>query len=240
MERLAALPRFTPTTTDLLGHRIALVDAASFLWTYRELYTDRIYEFASPSPAPRIIDGGANIGLSVLFFKSLFPDARVTCFEPDPAVLDVLAGNMRAARLTDARIEPYALWSTATTLAFASDGADGGRIAGTRDGPSAQVKTVRLRDYLDSPVDFLKLDIEGAETEVLLDSEDRLDTVRRLYVEYHSFADRPQSLHVLLGVLQRTGFRVQLARVSALRQPFLSHPLNNGFDLQLHVFAYRE
>ena len=36
------------------------------------------------------------------------------------------------------------------------------------------VPSVRLRDYLTEPVDFLKMNIEGAEWEVLEDTEDRL------------------------------------------------------------------
>src|SRR5690606_23212402 len=86
IERLRTMPRFVPTSTHLAGPRLELIDAASFLWTYAEIYERRLYEFRSTNPAPRIIDGGANIGLSVLFFKSLFPMARITCFEPDPAI----------------------------------------------------------------------------------------------------------------------------------------------------------
>lgn len=43
--------------------------------------------YGSLSEAPRIIDGGANIGLSVIYFKQLFPRSRTTAFEPDAKIL---------------------------------------------------------------------------------------------------------------------------------------------------------
>ena len=240
LDRLWAMPRFTPGTTDVLGGApMEFVDAASFLWTRKEIHELRVYEFRASSDAPRIIDGGANIGMSVLYFKTLYPRARITAFEPDPLLLPVLERNLRAAGAADVQVEPFALWSGATTLAFASDGADGGRLAEGLDPAMAEVRTVRLRDYLGEPVDLLKLDIEGAEIEVLQDCADHLGAVERIYVEYHSFADRPQQLHALLRLLADAGFRVHVASISAPLQPFVDRPINSGFDLQLHVFAMR-
>jgi FkbM family methyltransferase len=240
LDRLTRWPRFIPTTTDLLGPTIEAVDAASFLWTYHEIFVNRLYEFAPIPPSPCIIDCGANIGLSVLFFKGLSADARVTAFEADPALVPVLERNLRSAGASDVRVEPYALWSSAGMMAFAADGADGGRLADLGGGHGTlRVPTVRLREYLDQPVDLLKIDIEGAETEVLLDCDGALDNVGRLYVEYHSQADRPQTLHVLLALLARNGFRVSIDTVRRSPQPFVRQEVDNGFDLQLHVFAVR-
>ena len=237
--RLARLPRFTRTTTDLLGTPVLLVDAPSFLWTYEEVFDNRIYEFSAESSTPYIIDGGANIGLSVLFFKSLYPHARITCFEPDEDIRAVLQRNI--ASLADVTVEPFALAPLAAVASFVSDGADGGRLAaaGIDRQPTRVVRTVRLRDYLDRQVDMLKLDIEGSETEVLLDSADRLHFVRRVYTEYHSFADRPQTLHLLLGVLHDAGFRIHVTPAAVSRQPFVRPRSHPAFDMQLHVFGYR-
>jgi hypothetical protein len=69
------------------------------------------------------------------------------------------------------------------------------------------VRTVRLRDYLDQPIEFLKLDIEGAEVPVLLDCSDRLEQVEHLFVEYHSFIGLPQPLDCLISILRSAGFR---------------------------------
>ncbi|MBK9174775.1 MAG: FkbM family methyltransferase, partial [Flavobacteriales bacterium] len=87
------------------------------------------------------------------------------------------------------------------------------------------VPSVKLRDVLISngTVDLLKVDIEGAETEVLLDCGDALGGVQRLYVEYHSFRNRPQRLHELLALLAAQGFRYYLHRIGAHHaQPFMA------------------
>jgi hypothetical protein len=102
-----------------------------------------------------------------------------------------------------------------------------------------EIQTVRLRDYLCEPIDLLKIDIEGAETEVIIDCTDRLTCVRRLFVEYHSFTGRPQTLNQILTVLRHAGFRVQIHEVSKTERPFFGISEHLGMDLQLNIFAYR-
>src|SRR5688572_8635835 len=83
-ERIRKLPRYTPFTTELLGAPVRCVDGASFVASYSEIFKRGIYRFETPSESPQIIDCGANIGLSVIYFKRLFPAARITAFEADP------------------------------------------------------------------------------------------------------------------------------------------------------------
>jgi len=102
------------------------------------------------------------------------------------------------------------------------------------------VRAVRLRSYLaNEPVDLLKIDIEGAETLVLEDCADLLPNVERLFVEYHSFEGRPQTLHQLLAVLSNAGFRVYVAAVDGSTQSFVRQARYLGMDMQLNVFATR-
>jgi FkbM family methyltransferase len=236
--RLLALPRYTATTSDLTGRTMELVDGPSFAWSWREIYKEEIYAFRAPHPAPYIIDGGANVGVSVLYFKDLYPGSEIVAFEPDPAVFAALERNVRAARVDGVTLVPRALWSSATTLPFHAEGADGGHLA-PGGAVAAAVSTVRLRDYLDRPVDFLKLDIEGAETEVLCDAADRLGAVARIYVEYHSVVGRAQTLPELLGILRDAGFRLHVQHCAVSPHPFLERRDYHGLDLQLHVFGVR-
>jgi FkbM family methyltransferase len=140
------------------------VDGPSSYYAFQEIFGKRNYEFASRTASPRIIDGGSNIGLALIFFKQLFPTARVTGFEPDPAVFAVLQENMRSFGLHDVELVNKALWTEDQRLEFHCDGADGGRLhRGHSQGQRLQVEACRLRSYLDEPVEMLKLDIEGAE-----------------------------------------------------------------------------
>src|SRR5262249_62206976 len=84
IQRLRKTPRYTRTNTNLLGERFEVVDAESFLSIYDQIFVREIYRFESSDDAPFIIDGGANIGASVLYFKKLYPKSRIIAFEPDP------------------------------------------------------------------------------------------------------------------------------------------------------------
>jgi hypothetical protein len=102
------------------------------------------------------------------------------------------------------------------------------------------VKAVRLRSYLaGETVDLLKIDIEGAETVVLKDCADLLSNVERLFVEYHSFEDRPQTLQELLAVLSGAGFRVHAETIGVTSQPFVKRQTYLGMDMQMNIFADR-
>lgn len=237
--RLERLPRYQPTTTDLLGLPLQLPDAASFLWTHWEIFTEQIYAFEARNARPRIIDGGANIGLSILYFKQLYPASHIVAFEPDPQLFSLLRSNVHRISATEVELVNAALWMENGNLPFMVEGADGGRIAGVQDTATLSVPTVRLREYLGDRVDLLKLDIEGAETEVLLDCGEALHQVDRLYVEYHSFTDQRQTLPDLLEVLRSAGFRLHLLPVKVSPQPFLHRKESLGMDLQLHIFGYR-
>src|SRR5437879_11581158 len=135
---------------------------------YREMYEQQAYRFQAKAEAPFIIDGGANIGLGILYFKELYPKSEIIGFEPDEKIFSVLERNILRCALANVKLLCQALWSAHTTLGFISEGSWAGRLARAGDHRGHLVRTVRLRDYLDRPVDFLKLDIEGAETEVSL------------------------------------------------------------------------
>jgi FkbM family methyltransferase len=238
------VPRYTTFSTDLLGVPIKGVDSASFVSSYGEIFQREIYRFTTGNAAPTIIDCGANIGLSVIYFKRLYPAARIIAFEADPGVYDVLAANVRALGLSDVALHNNAVWKEETVLDFFSEGADAGRLGSTStfSGKTKKVHAVRLREYLrQAPVDLLKIDIEGAETAVLRDCADSLANVQRLFVEYHSFEDRPQELHELLTLLHDAGFRIYATPIGhSAPQPFERRDTYLGMDMQFNVFAARD
>ncbi len=243
ISRLRAMPRYEPTTTRLLGETVHVIDAASFLSAYREIFERGIYDFPSPREDPRIIDCGANIGLGVLFWKRRYPRSQIVAFEPDPTAFEALVWNCRHWGVKGVECINKAVWSEQGEYPFARDGADAGHLllGGTDEGAmSILVPTVRLRDYLVAPVDLLKLDIEGAETEVLEGCSDVLDVVARVFVEYHSRTDREQNLDALLAVLRVAGFRVHIQPGLTSGQPFLKVPDSYGMDQRLNIFAFRK
>jgi FkbM family methyltransferase len=171
-----------------------------------------VYDFESDVAAPRILDCGSNIGVSALFFKHRYPRARITCFEPDPAVAPYLEENLARNGFADVDIRRVAVAGREGTLVFYSDGRCASTLAEFApavippDWQRFEVPCIRLRDCLSEPIDFLKINIEGAETEAVADAADELRAVRELAIEYHHLPGLGRSLHTLLGVLDAAGF----------------------------------
>lgn len=235
------VPRFQHTDIPFLNQRIKIVDIASFQFIKKELFEQEIYKFSANNKRPYIIDCGANIGLSVLYFKQLYPEAEILALEPDANVFKVLEENIKRFKLSNVTILKKACWNEETTLKFFSEGADGGRAAQQFDNTNiVEVEAIRLSKFLTRKVDFLKIDIEGAEFEVINEIEHLLHNVERIFVEYHSFIGQEQFLPELLSILKNVGFRINLHHIGIYSpNPFQSILEYNKMDLQLNIYGYR-
>lgn len=243
MRQLKTMPRYTAGRVDLGDWSLEYNDGPSVYWAYRSIFHGQIYDFPpSAGRPPRIIDGGANVGLAIRYWLSRFEDVQITAYEADPAVFAVVERNC-AAWGGSVDLCPQALWRENTTLNFQPEGADAGRvIADGNSTRSIETPAVRLRDVLDQaggPIDLLKLDIEGAETEALVDCRDHLSGVQRLFVEHHSYVERPQDLHRLLETLAHAGFRYHVQPELVGPRPFHRLPDDADMDQRLNVFAVR-
>jgi FkbM family methyltransferase len=224
-----------------MGKRIELTDSFWYLHSYHELFGDQIYKFEAKRLAPLIIDCGANIGMSVIYLKYLYPAARVIAFEPDPEIFRVLQRNVEAFQLDEVVLHCKAVWNRATTLSFLPDGGVGGRLVSDEGKKkSIEVEAVRLRDFLSQPVDFLKIDVEGAEYEVVRDICEKLEVVDHLFVEYHGATDEAQTLHEILEMIQKAGFRYHIKEANPVQSPLVKEKRNKLYDLQLNIFGFRE
>lgn len=241
MARMKKIPHGTPVSTNVFGGSFRAGDAMAFVEMYRAFFGRQAYRFLARNPSPLIIDGGANVGVGVLYWKSICPDARIIAFEPDPATFSDLQAN--CAALAGVTLRRAALWVENGTLTFKALGGVQGHLAclcPREDGQNVNVPAVRLRDLLTEPVELLKLDIEGAEIDVLLDCADRLHLVDKLFVEYHSFVGSRQRLRDFFGVLEGAGYRIHATPELPAKQPFMNRPVVNNKDFRLNVFCLRE
>ena len=241
IKRIEGLPRYVATTVNFNGKKLEILDIASFEFIKKELFENNIYKFTTTTDRPYIIDCGANIGLSIIYFKELFPNSEIVAFEPDDKIFLTLSTNLKTFGYSDIKLIKKALWNEETVLRFFSEGADGGRIASIENENVIEVKTVSLRPYLTKQVDFLKIDIEGAETVVLEDCKDLLQNVKKIFVEYHSFIDKPQELNVLIEILSKSGFRIYISSPGLTSaNPFMKINTYSGMDMQLNIYGIRE
>ncbi len=73
----------------LQGYQVYFGDIRSLDMLFKEIFLKNTYE-CQFGKQPLIIDGGANIGMAVLYFKRNYPDARIIAFEPNPSGFELL------------------------------------------------------------------------------------------------------------------------------------------------------
>jgi len=239
-EHLLALPRYEEVTVSLLDRPFRIADAASFYWSHREIFLDQIYRFIAPTPEPVIVDCGANHGTSVVYFKSLYPGTKITAVESDPKIFAHLAWNIGQRDFSGVTLVNKAISNATAPVRFFHEGADAGRSHFLENAKGTfEVEPIALDTLLDGHVDFLKMDIEGAETEAICASQ-KLDNVGQMFIEYHSFAGAEQTLAGLLQKLTAFGFRYYIQTQFCAPRPLISADCQLGMDLQLNIFARRE
>ena len=237
--RLRELPRYTQTFTMFQGRRLSVPDACSFIASREEIFGNGAYRFTTACSQPRIVDCGANIGMSVIHFKLEHPGATILAFEPDPHLFEALKANVTAFGFSDVTLEQKAVWVHNDTVTFQQEGGHSGRVLSKAAPEATSVSAVRLYDLLAERVDFLKVDVEGAEFTLLQDCTHRLTNVERLFVEYHSKRDEAQRLDELLRLIRDAGFRYDIKQEFGSPHPFVAIREQVGFDLQLSIACYR-
>lgn len=230
---------YSEATTTLFGKRLKINSAFWYLHGLEELFIDETYKFNSEKTAPRIIDCGANTGLSVIYFKRLFPQSKITAFEPDTDIFKILQENLHNFGYDDVELINKAVWNENGSIKFLASGGVGGRISDDENAQTIEMPTARLSDLLDEKIDFLKIDIEGAEYDVIKDCASKLGNVENLFIEYHSLEKNEQKLDEILKIIKDAGFKYYIKEAwNNQPMPFVN-VRSNLFDLQLNIFGYR-
>lgn len=202
-------PRRQPGLLMIGGKVLRYADLHSFYHQARQIFGERLYDFRCGVPAPRILDCGAHIGLASLFFKEQFPAARIEAFEADAELADTCRKNL-AAFGVDVGVVQAAVWTHDRGVSFATTHDDAGHVVAGSGGDA--VPSLRLKTLLEAErVDFLKLDVEGAEFDLIADCGDSLDNVDRLVIEVHAMGGEQAQIGHLLKDLEVRGFRYVLS-----------------------------
>jgi FkbM family methyltransferase len=140
-----------------------------------------------------IIDAGANIGLSALFFAQKYKDSKVVAIEAEKGNFELLERN---TKYFGSRIEGMhkALWFEKTELALKNPGADNYSFSFGNENGSETVETVTIPEIMEKynvdRIGVLKIDIEGGEKELFSNDCSWLSKVDVLIIELHDFSTR--------------------------------------------------
>lgn len=165
-------------------------------------------------PDDIVLDVGANIGCFTLKAAKACPQGRVVAVEPLRENYELLQHNLSQNQLSNVR-----------TCCVALDASDGSRVLhhggqcpslhfSSEAAQGSEVQTRSLKSFLAEQglarVDFLKMDCEGAEFDILLTAgPGELGCIRRIVMEYHNISAE-KNHHVLAEHLQKNGFQVEV------------------------------
>jgi len=151
------------------SYAVVRVGAGSDATAFREVFADRCYDLPLPVNPGVIIDIGANVGYSTVWFGLRYPKARIWAYEPDPANLARLRHNVRRRSKVTVCTEALSGASGIRAL-HAGEGRGMSSSLYPREGLTpVQVATMTFDEALTragGPADIVKFDIEGAEYEV--------------------------------------------------------------------------
>lgn len=240
--KLGDKPRYKEDNIFVENLNLKIADSMSFIWQFNEIFVEEFYKFISNKKSPVIFDCGANIGLSVLYFKRLYPESRIIAIEADPKIFSMLHENLQKNGVSDIVIINKALWENDKGVELISDGADGASIF--LKGNSLKVPSISLSELLigEDEIDMLKMDIEGAEIKVLSACHDKdLAKIKNIFIEFHSYKGQEQELATLFSLLERNNFRYYILSPSVRPMPLVYkfEKNNKAMDLQLNIFAYK-
>src|SRR3989344_5102092 len=209
----------------VFGFKIFFYDYETFVALFESIFIEHEYYFKSNKQSPRIIDLGSNIGLTVLYFKILYPKSEIQAFEPDPQTFEVLKKNVRINKIRNVKLFDIALSRKKGDAYFYIDSKNPGSLMMSlnkkRFGRNRiKVKTDLLSNYIPKQLDLLKMDVEGAEEQIIIEISitKALRKIKYMIFEYHHHIDLDQdSFSKTLRLLEREGFGYQI--VSKLRSP---------------------
>lgn len=225
---------------NLFGFKLECINYSAFISMFEEIFICQVYFFLSRSRTPIIVDCGSNIGLSILFFKIVYPKAQIIAFEPDLRAFSTLSNNVSNNNFKGIKLLNKAVNNKRGESDFYFDSNKPGSLSmslSSRGGQSVRkVSAVLLSSYIGKRVDFLKMDIEGAETFVVkeLFSSGKLYRVSETVIEYHHHIETDKdTLSEILKFLEVENFGYQLR--GQFRTPFLKKSFQDVL-----IYAYQK
>jgi FkbM family methyltransferase len=182
-----------------------------------EIYRERVYDIPGVDlrSCRTIVDLGANVGVFALYAAAAAPNAAIHCFEPAPTTFASLQDNIKGNHLNIAAHELAISTFCGLARFYRAGSAAEWSLNGDPGVVAEEVYCIDLNHLFDlicdEAIDFLKMDVEGAELDVLRSANDeQLQRIGALSVEWHHPLE---ALAPLVNRLRRIGFDADIAVV---------------------------
>lgn len=210
-------------TEHFLDFKVSFSSYDIFFAIFRQIFVRHAYYLETTNQEPVILDCGGNIGMATLYFKYLYPKAKITIFEPSQEVFDLLEKNIKNNNLKNVEIVRAAVSDADGQAEIYPRGAAAcgntleqniSKVTPTKKTVVPySIKTTKLSSYINSNIDLLKLDIEGSEGSVIKDlsANNKLVLVKQCVMEYHYYPEvTSNNLVDLLRLFKERGWETQM------------------------------
>jgi len=196
------------------------------LFVFHEVFLDGCYQVPAAwgRDVRTVVDLGANVGFTTLYFAKSFPNARFVCVEPDPHNACVLRRNVSwlggRVRVLEGAVSDQA----GEALFDSSEYSWGGKLLQQGHGTGRAVRCFTMDEIIDAcdldAIDVLKVDIEGAEEQLFRARHEWLSRVKLIVIELHG------------------GYSIERFQQDVAEHGFRVLPPGGGYGNQM-VFAVR-
>ncbi len=181
---------------------------------FRQIFFDGEYDIYLREEPKTIMDLGGNIGLFALLMQSHYPGALIISVEPDPENFKQLQKNTKQFK----NIFTYnmAIWHKKELLSLSEKkaGAEWSQNVSSITGEDLnleKIESITINDLMSyheiQEIDFLKIDIEGAEAELFSENIEWLNKTKVLAIELHDFMKVSSSNNFFKAMAKYTSFK---------------------------------
>ena len=181
----------------VLGMKFNYLNRASIVYLLYDLFCSGTYYFKTNKKAPFILDIGANIGDSVLYFKWLYPNATIHAFEPHKSAYLLLQKNVNDNKFKNVSLYNFGIGKDKKeTVLYSSN--DNTFYASSVFKSVINKKEKISKNYIDiknistmdifknvRSIDLIKMDIEGGEMNALQGIKSLFKKTKCIILEYH-------------------------------------------------------
>jgi FkbM family methyltransferase len=171
-------------------------------------------DYEAPQPlcdVRKVVDLGANVGYSCIYWCNKYPDCRVTALEPHPAHVEIMKDNLARNGLLN-RVNVVAAAAGANERSsYLTDARTSSTVTDQASDFEIRVLDIfRQSEFAGETIDILKIDIEGGEYELLFDPRFRNLNVRVLVIEWHNTTEHPDGKTLCLQKLKEFGYQTHI------------------------------
>lgn len=176
-------------TSKMLDFPVHARPRTSDIEVFSQILFFNEYRCVSELQSPKlIVDLGANVGYSSAYFLSQFKGCKVIAVEPDPANFAELQKNVAPYRDRVTTIQA-AVWPRSERVDLDHPGQGGEWGISVKPSDTGSIQTITIPELLrvsgQDRISLLKIDIEGAETELFSANTEWIDNVENIVIELH-------------------------------------------------------